>query len=137
MKDSITGGCLCGEIRYEVPQGNLSGTYCHCTDCQKATGVAYAFSVPIAPQDFVLSSGDVKSYEKMADSGRKIVRNFCSNCGSMVFTGDMKTSPYIWIKVGTLDNPELVKPIQQIWTSSRQTWSNIDADLPSFEKNPH
>ncbi len=137
MNDQITGGCLCGEVRYKVSLKGKSAVYCHCKDCQKATGGAFSFSLPVEMENLVLMSGEIRSYEKIADSGNKIVRNFCPNCSSIIFTGDRQSSPLLWIQSGTLDNPEIVKPLFQIWVKSRLSWSSINSDLKGYEKNPH
>jgi len=76
-------------------------------------------------------SGHVKGYTKTADSGNKITREFCPECGSPLFTRSNAHSR-VGIKAGSLDEPELIKPTRQIWTEKAVTWSRIDETLPSF-----
>ncbi len=136
MDKTISGSCLCGKIRYNVLGKDLEGTYCHCTDCQKTTGSAFIFVFPIEPTKFVLTNGNLNSHTRTADSGNKVTNNFCPSCGTTVFFGNIESSILIWIQSGTLDEPEIVKATQQIWTKRRLPWCNIDSGIPSHKENP-
>ncbi len=136
MDHSISGGCLCGQIRYNVLEKDLAGTYCHCTDCQKTTGSAFIFVFPMEPDKFILTNGTPNSHSRTADSGNKVTNNFCSSCGTTVFFGNIESPNYIWVQSGTLDKPEIVKAEQQIWTKRRLPWCNIDSGILSYKENP-
>jgi hypothetical protein len=84
----------------------------------------------------VLTSGRPKTHTRTADSGNQVTNNFCQNCGTTLFFGNIEGSNPVWIQSGTLDKPELVKPAQQIWTKSKLPWCHIDSQILSFEENP-
>jgi hypothetical protein len=109
-------------------------TYCHCPDCRKTAGGAFGVSVAVDASALKMLAGETRGYTKTADSGNQITREFCPQCGSPLFT-KVDAYPHIaWIKAGTLDEPELVRPTRQIWTQHAVTWAHIDDDLLSFPK---
>ena len=136
MDNLISGGCLCGKVRYNVLEKDLTGTYCHCRDCQKTTGSAFIFAFPIESNKFVLIDGHMSSHTRKSDNGLTVTNNFCPGCGTTVFFGNID-SPYpIWIQSGTLDKPEIVKATQQIWTKRRLPWCDIDTGIPGYKEDP-
>jgi hypothetical protein len=82
--------------------------------------------------DLRILCGQVKGYTTIADSGRKITREFCPNCGAPLFTRAEKLPDSVFLKAGSLDKPELIKPNCQTWTKRAVPWAYIDEKLPSF-----
>jgi hypothetical protein len=80
MATLTTGGCLCGDVRYEYTGPIGPANYCHCRDC-RITGSAFNIGVRCEVMGFRLVQGEVKEFSKMADSGTLISRAFCPNCG--------------------------------------------------------
>jgi hypothetical protein len=92
MTFRFTGGCMCGAVRYECETDPIAmGNYCHCRDCQRATGSAFAAAV-LVPISAVNISGEVNYYEAIGDSGGIVRRGFCPNCGARLF-GKAAASP--------------------------------------------
>ncbi len=129
----ITGGCLCGAVRFRSTAAPLSTRYCWCRDCQHfAAGNATVNVVFSKPE--VTVEGEVSVYESLADSGSRMRRSFCPRCGSPLFS-DAEPRPHlIIIRAGALDDPGLAPPASTIWVSSAPRWACIDADLPQFPK---
>jgi hypothetical protein len=132
METVLRGGCLCGAVRYECTADPGDASYCHCDDCRKATGGPYTVGVLARVAELRIVSGDVKGYTSIADSGRKITREFCPTCGSPLFTRAEKCPDRVFLKAGCLDASELVKPNCQIWTTCAVPWAYIDENLPCF-----
>lgn len=137
MKNNIiTGSCLCGHIKYEYSGELGPSSYCHCSDCRKESGSAYNVVTHLEEDTFKISSeNDTKSFTKISESGDKISRHFCPNCGSPIYSTPKKHPGYIWVRSGTLDNPDLVKPSHQSWTDSKVAWAEISKDIMSFAKS--
>ncbi|BAY34528.1 glutathione-dependent formaldehyde-activating GFA [Nostoc carneum NIES-2107] len=135
MAETVTGGCLCGYVRYEYNGELEAANYCHCQDCRKTTGSAFNVGVRIQSAALRIVAGKVKSYTKEGNSGNKITREFCPECGSPLFTRAPAKPQFVWLKAGSLDNPQLVKPMHQIWTDSAVSWAYIAPELPSFSQN--
>jgi len=135
METLLRGGCLCGAVRYECTGDPEKSSYCHCDDCKKATGGPYTVGVLGQAATLRIISGQVKGYTTIADSGRKITRQFCPNCGSPLFTRAEKCPDLVFIKAGSLDEPALIKPSCQTWTKRAVPWAYIDEKLPSYSEN--
>ena len=74
----IKGGCLCGAVRYTAEADPTSATVCHCRDCQKFTGSAFATLVR-ATKEAVTIEGTLKTFTSIGGSGNPILRHFCPN----------------------------------------------------------
>jgi len=131
----LKGGCLCGYVRYELTLQPEGATYCHCDDCRRTTGSAFNVGVRVRGAGLAILSGKVKAYTKTADSGNLITREFCPECGSPLFTRSPTYPDYVFIKAGSLDDPTVVVPKDQIWTSKKVPWAQIGPSLPSFLEN--
>lgn len=133
MSDSITGGCLCGKIRYTVSQPLQNIIACHCTNCQKASGAGASYNA-VAPASAVsFTSGTPRLFEDIAQSGNILKRYFCGDCGSPIYSQREKVPEMMVLKVGTLDDSSDMKLIMNIWTRSARPWMHID---PATECHP-
>jgi len=129
---SFRGGCLCGAVRYKATGDSENASYCHCNDCKRATGGPYTVGVLVRSTELRIISGEVKGYTTIADSGREITREFCPNCGSPLFTRAEKCPDLVFLKAGSLDEPELIKPSCQTWTKCAVPWAYVDETLPRY-----
>lgn len=85
MSNSVSGGCLCGAIRFEASAEPALQILCHCTDCQTVSGAA-AYAAYVVPLDTLrVTQGEPAHYEVTADSGRTNARHFCPACGTRVW----------------------------------------------------
>lgn len=134
MGDPITGGCLCGAVRYAIDGPVGAAGYCHCADCRRISGSAYGISVPVAAADFRIVQGTPKGYTKPSDAGRPVTRFFCPECGSPIYTQPPLHPDRVFVKAGSLDDPGLVTPNRQAWTASRVAWAEIDPGIESFPR---
>ena len=97
----VTGGCLCGALRYESKEPPTKGFYCHCAMCRKHYGGLFSATVKISGSAFSFTKGELKYYRSSSFGNR----GFCSECGSpMAFV--YEGNPDLFISVGSLDHPE-------------------------------
>ena len=110
----VTGGCLCGAVRYESQEAPTEGYYCHCRTCQKHYGNLFGATVRMPEPAFKFTKGQPKYY-RSSDIAK---RGFCSECGTpLVFA--FETMPDAWVSIGSLDHPE-------DWPLSKQgTWGQV------------
>ena len=134
MADEITGGRLCGHVRFAYTGDVGPATYCHCEDCRKASGSAFHVGVPLDAPSFQVVSGKPKAFTKRADSGNEITRYFCPECGSPVYNLLPSRPGIVFVKASALDDPRYVRPGSEIWVGSSVPWSRIAPDLPSFDR---
>jgi hypothetical protein len=130
----ITGGCACGAIRYEVASEPSAMFRCHCRDCQRAGGGAFAPVVYFPKAAFKLISGSIKHFNTPSLRGGENKRGFCADCGSPISGGE-KTDG-IGITAASLDDPTLFTPKADIFTSDVQPWDFLDPDATKFGLYP-
>lgn len=135
MAGSVTGGCLCGAVRYEYSGAVGDANYCHCADCRHVSGSAFGVSVRAEAAGFRIVAGTPRGFTKTGDSGREVTRYFCSDCGSPLYTMPPLHPDVVFIKAGSLDDPGVVRPARQSWIVSRVSWAEIDPKLPSYPKS--
>jgi hypothetical protein len=130
----VTGGCLCGAVRYMLKSAPTNVVVCHCTHCQKVSGSAFSTNALIAENALAIE-GEWASFPDPSDSGAILNRCFCPRCGSSIFSRPANRPGVLILKVGTLDDhSSLQTAALQIWTRSRQPWVKFAADVPGFEK---
>lgn len=119
----ITGGCHCGNIKYEAEAEPANAMICHCTDCQLLSGSAFRTLIVTDEDAFNFTSGKPKTYVKVADSGNKREQTFCPDCGSPIYSASVGASPREYaIRLGTVDQREALEPQKQIWCNSAHSW---------------
>jgi hypothetical protein len=99
---SITGGCLCGRVRYAVTGEPVFSGLCHCRNCQRYTGSSFE-AVIAFPTASVSVQGELKTYNDTGDSGQPVHRNFCPNCGSGIIAEADVLPGLTIVLAGTLD----------------------------------
>ena len=133
MTEILTGGCLCGAIRYAYDGEVGAAGYCHCADCRRVSGSAFGVSLSVSAAGFRLVQGTPKGFTKAGDSGRPVTRYFCPDCGSPLYTLPPLHPERLFIKAGSLDDPGVVHPARQAWVRSRVAWAEIDPAIDSYE----
>jgi hypothetical protein len=130
---TITGGCLCGAVRFEIAaEAPLFVRQCWCRVCQYL-GAGSGTVNAIFPRDAVTVSGPMTDFVNVADSGSVMHRRFCSQCGTAIFTEAEPRPNFIGVRVGALDDPNLATPAAIIWTGSAPAWACFDPNLPQAQ----
>jgi len=133
MAKKLTGGCLCGAIRYESEAEATAMLKCHCRDCQRAGGSGYA-PVLAVPAAAVKVTGTPRYYKTVGDAGKGVERGFCTNCGSQVLVKLERLPDVLGLQAASLDDPSLFRPKLDLFTSSAWAWDPIS---PSTEQRTH
>lgn len=136
MATAITGGCMCGAVRYESSGDPVVGAMCYCRDCQHSSGTAMASLLIVPKAAFKFTKGEVKYYEVTADSGNKVSRGFCTNCGSPIISTLTAMADVVGIKAGSLDDPNQFNPGVNVYMASAPEWAPVLADVVRFDKMP-
>ena len=132
---AVTGGCLCGQVRYEGAGKPTRAVVCHCRDCQRATGSAFAVFIGV-PAETVAFQGSLKTFHGRGDSGRPVERSFCADCGSPVTIGVTLRPEMTFFAAGTLDDASIVRPVRQLWCDSAQPWVDLGHAIERVAKGP-
>ena len=131
----LTGGCLCGGVRFEVTEPLLSAGYCHCTRCQRRTGSAAAVSGRTAPGSLRVVAGAELVAAYQPDDG--FAKEFCSACGGALWARDPETGATA-VRLGAFDGDPGVRPSYRQFVAYAAPWEPIPDDgLPRFpERKP-
>jgi hypothetical protein len=126
----ITGGCLCGRVRFEVDEV-IALTHCHCTICRKLSGAAFATYAHVAPTKFRLIAGEsaIGQYESTPGSYRR----FCRFCGAAV-PGMAAYLTTVSVPAGLLDDDPGVRPVLHTFVDSKAPWWEIDDGLKQYAR---
>lgn len=129
-----TGSCLCGQVSYRLTSDPVVARICWCRDCQHiaANGTVNA----IFPTAAIEVSGSPGEYTSTGDSGNRVRRRFCSNCGCHLFADSTGRPGLTVVRVGTLHDPSSVRPTANIWSASAPAWACLDPALQRIEHQP-
>jgi hypothetical protein len=123
----LTGGCLCGGVRYEVTAPLVAAGYCHCTRCQRRTGTAAAASARVAPGSFRVVSGTdlVRAYDP-GDGG--FPKSFCAVCGGALYSSHPEDPTILSVRMGTFDGDPGIRPGYHQHVDAAAVWEPIPDD---------
>jgi adenylate cyclase len=124
----ITGGCLCGKIRYEASEMALGSMYCHCRMCQRFTGAPVSGGTTFLTDTFHIINGEPKFYQ----SSKIARRGFCGDCGSsLIYQGVIGVwTKWVMINTASLDEPKKFPPTYHLGIESKMPWLELHDDLP-------
>jgi hypothetical protein len=131
----LTGGCLCGGVRFEVTEPLLFASYCHCRRCQRRSGTAASAQARIAPGSLrVLAGEDLLGFWAPPDS---FVKFFCSACGSSLWSRHPREHQVINIRLGAFDADPRIRPSYRQFVAYAASWEPIPDDgLPRYPERP-
>ena len=132
----IEGGCLCGAVRYTSDADPIVTAICHCADCQRQSGAAFSIVVGIPAEGFRVEGSPAKFETTGEDTGQPTERNFCSACGSPLWSDSGGMPGVHYVKAGTLDDTSWLEPQAHVWTSRAQPWVDVPEGPMTFERSP-
>jgi hypothetical protein len=136
MAETMTGGCLCGAVRYEITVEPLFSGKCYCEDCRRGSAGAGHSNVMAIPAPGFKMTGETTGYATPAVSGKPISRHFCPVCGSGIYSAPESMAGVLMVRASTLDDPEAYKPQSAIFVSRAPSWDQPPEGLPTFAEMP-
>jgi len=131
---SAEGSCSCRAVRYRLTARPLFVHCCHCRWCQRESGAAFALNALIETACVELLAGEPIAVDTPSESGRGQKFYRCPKCYVTLwshYSGAGETAAFV--RVGTLDEPDLVPPDIHIYTASKQPWVTISHDIPAVK----
>lgn len=128
----ITGSCLCNAVRFRLRGGLGPLVFCHCRQCQKAQGTAFATTAPVRAANLEFIAGQDRIREFESSPGK--FRAFCSVCGSPIYSRRPADPETLRLRVGILDGDPGCRPFAHVWAGAKAPWFEMDDRLPRFEE---
>lgn len=126
----IKGGCLCGKVRYEYDGDIQEVVMCHCSQCRKAQGAAFAINSPVESSRLTIHGQEhLKEYFSSEDK----IRAFCSHCGSPLYSAFKRFPKLKRLRLGTVDTEFTCDNRYHIFTDSVASWGSINDDYPQYD----
>jgi hypothetical protein len=133
MPENLQGGCACGALRYRLTSAPMFVHCCHCLDCQRQTGSAFAINALVEADRIVVSGGDPTPVAMPTDSGRPHHILRCARCQTALWSEYGGRAEVRFVRVGTLDDPAALQPDVHIYTRSRVPWVALPSSVPAFD----
>ena len=130
----MSGGCMCGAVRYEARGESFSIAHCHCHSCRKNNGGPVVTLAGYLKSQVTFSGKERSLYA----SSPAVLRAFCSNCGTpLTWEGDAgELGQVIELHISTFDDPEAMVPTCHAFYPERISWFDVADDLPRYEGFP-
>ncbi len=131
----LTGGCLCGGVRFRVDAPLVVATYCHCTRCQRRTGTAASAQARIQPGSLTVTQGEelIRTYAP-PDGFPKL---FCGACGSALWSRSPDDPEIVSVRLGAFDGDPGIRPSLRQFVAYAAAWEDIPDDgLPRYDERP-
>ena len=130
----LTGGCLCGGVRFEITSAPESASYCHCTRCQKRTGTAVSANARVDGDTFQLTQGEelLRTW-RHPDGGFE--KAFCGECGAHLYSRNPDDPSQMGIRMSAFDGDPGVRPSLRQFVAYAASWEPIPDDgLERFDE---
>ncbi len=128
----IEGGCDCRAVRYRMASPPLFVHCCHCRWCQRESGASFALNAMIEADRITNLGVEPEVIDTPSESGlgQKIAR--CPSCRVAVWSNYAGAGPVVrFVRVGTLDSPDLLPPDIHIFTRTKQPWVQLPRGTPA------
>ena len=124
---SLSGGCLCGAVRFELTEAPQHAGYCHCTRCQRRTGTAASPQARVDGRTLRILSGEdyVKAWRHPEGGFEKL---FCRECGSHLFSRNPDDPVQMSVRLGAFDGDPGIRPMWRTFVNYAAPWEPIPDD---------
>ena len=127
----LTGGCLCGGVRFEIDEPLVSASYCHCTRCQRRTGTAASAQARVLPGSLRVVAG--AELVREWDPGDGWPKAFCSVCGGALWSRHPSNEGLLGVRLGTFDGHPGIAPQWHQFVAYAAPWEPLPDDgLPRY-----
>lgn len=139
QEPKLTGRCQCGKVSYSINSEPHSLNVCHCHECQRQSGSAFALTLVVPSSGVHLSPPSQKHighFERKSDSGGIRGGIFCTGCGVRIYHNNPKVPQWVSIKAGTLDQKVDFSDATHIWTKRKLAGVAIPEGVEAWEEEP-
>lgn len=133
MSNIMDGSCACGKIRFRLKAKPMFVHCCHCTDCQRQSGSAFALNAIIENDNIERLTDEPTPFSVPTTSGRPHDIYRCAHCHTAVWSDYGRRPNYRFVRIGTLENAAFVQPDVHIFTRSKQAWVRLPDGARAYE----
>jgi hypothetical protein len=133
MTDLLEGGCACGAVRYRLGSPPMFVHCCHCRDCQRQAGSAFAINALMEADRVTLLSGVTAPSAMPTDSGRPHHIHRCTTCRTALWSEYGGRATIRFVRAATLDDPTALAPDVHIYVRSKLPWVSLPDGVPAFD----
>jgi hypothetical protein len=126
MSTSLTGGCACGAVRFELTEPPVRALYCHCTRCQRRTGTAAAATARVNEGAVRITQGEDRLRRWKPEGG--LAKAFCGDCGSALFAEHPESGAVAGVRMAAFDEDPGIRPSARQFTAYAAPWEPIPDD---------
>ena len=126
------GSCLCGKVMFQINSGIQHIVYCHCSQCRKAQGSAFATNGIVVAKDFVFESGESELTGFSLDGDQ--TKYFCRHCGSPIMSKRVSKPDEVRVRLGSIESDIKERPEAHIFVSSKANWETISGEIPQYDE---
>lgn len=122
---TVTGSCLCGSVQYTCTGNDRGAVLCHCRNCQKITGSAFAYNYRILKAKLTFTKGEekIKEYADSATkTGNTLLRHFCAECGCPIYLQNTAFEGLVILHTGSMDGIPQGTPSVELFEENRREW---------------
>jgi hypothetical protein len=131
MATPVRGSCLCGGVRYEFEGEPFLFNHCHCRECRKSHGAAFASNLHLKPDQFRWLAGE--NLVSRFESSPGVRRSFCQTCGGNVA---IVLHDQVVVPAASLDDPIRARPQLHFFAGEKVDWIDIADGIPAFKTWP-
>jgi hypothetical protein len=133
--ERMTGGCMCGAVRYTIAEKPLAAGLCHCNRCRPQSGSAFS-TVIFVHRSAITITGETAVFDDIGSSGLRVLRRYCPRCGSPLTTEADVAPDVMFVKAGGIDSNEWYQPVLEMFVGRRRPWVSPVPGAIQFEGNP-
>ena len=130
---SLKGGCICGQVKYQITDKPLFTQACHCKDCKVLTGSSFIVNTSVL-ENTLMVEGEVSSTKLTAGSGTACRTFFCTKCGTYVYADYNTAVGRLTVRTKTLEDSDKFPPQAHIFVKDKDPWLNLSEDVNCFEE---
>lgn len=132
---SKSGGCQCGQVRYEVTGEPMNQLFCYCSGCQSLAGGDKWFGIWYSPDNLTFTGKETKTYTRKGSSGNDVHVHYCPDCGSTICL-NITVGNFFSIAAPSFDSSESFAPKLAMFVESAPKWATLPTDIPVFDTYP-
>jgi len=132
MIATTTGSCFCKAVQYHITSAISMAVNCHCNNCKKISGAAFASMAVVRERHLEIVSGEgcLATYQL----SENLTKHFCNRCGTPIFNRNSRYPGRCMVALGSLDDPRVVIPSVNVHCENRLDWVILDDKLQNFKQ---